>query len=132
MKKKNTISVILPIKSAVSGFFEEYLNKAIESIKVQKEQFDELIIVHTDENLLTKVLSEFDFGDLNVKLEPWTKEANFADQINHGVSLATSNWITIFEFDDEYANIWVKNVKNYLIGINKEERRDTLTKYELI
>ena len=114
MKNKNTISVILPIKSAVSGFFEEYLNKAIESIKVQKEQFDELIIVHTDENLLTKVLSEFDFGDLNVKLEPWTKEANFADQINHGVNLATSNWITIFEFDDEYANIWVKNVKNYM------------------
>jgi len=104
MKNKNTISVILPIKSAVSGFFEEYLKKAIESIKVQKEQFDELIIVHTNENLLTKVLTEFDFGDLNVKLESWTKEANFADQVNHGVSLATSNWISIFEFDDEYAN----------------------------
>jgi len=114
MKNKNTISVILPIKSAVSGFFEEYLKKAIESIKVQKEQFDELIIVHTNENLLTKVLTEFDFGDLNVKLESWTKEANFADQVNHGVSLATSNWISIFEFDDEYANIWVKNVKNYM------------------
>ena len=114
MKNKNTISVILPIKSAVAGFFEEYLNKAIESIKVQKEKFDELIIVHTDESLLTKILGEFDFGDLNVKLESWTKEPNFADQVNHGVNVSTSEWISIFEFDDEYANIWVKNVKKYI------------------
>ena len=114
MKNKNTISVILPIKSAVAGFFEEYLNKAIESIKVQKEKFDELIIVHTDESLLTKILGEFDFGDLNVKLESWSKEPNFADQVNHGVNVSTSEWISIFEFDDEYANIWVKNVKKYI------------------
>ena len=33
MKNKNTISVILPIKSAVSGFFEEYLNKALKAGK---------------------------------------------------------------------------------------------------
>ena len=31
-----------------------------------------------------------------------------------------------------YSKLIVKNVENYLIGINKEERRDTLTKYELI
>jgi hypothetical protein len=31
-----------------------------------------------------------------------------------------------------YSKLIVKNVKNYLIGINKEERRDTLAKYELI
>lgn len=31
-----------------------------------------------------------------------------------------------------YSKSIIKNVKNYLVGINKEERRDTLTKYELI
>jgi hypothetical protein len=28
--------------------------------------------------------------------------------------VSTSEWISIFEFDDEYANIWVKNVKKYI------------------
>ncbi len=31
-----------------------------------------------------------------------------------------------------YSKNIVSNVKNYLMGINKEERRDTLTKFELI
>ena len=31
-----------------------------------------------------------------------------------------------------YSKTIVNNVKNYLMGINKEERRDTLTKFELI
>jgi glycosyltransferase involved in cell wall biosynthesis len=114
MKKENTISVILPIKSAITGFFEDYLKKAIESIKLQKEKFDELVIVHTNETALTNVLKTIEFDDINVVFEVWTKEPNFADQINHGVKVATSEWISIFEFDDEYANIWVKNVKHYI------------------
>ena len=114
MKKRNTISVILPIKSAITGFFEDYLKKAIESIKVQKEKFDELVIVHTNETALTNVLKTIDFEDINVVFEVWEKEPNFADQVNHGVKVSTSEWISIFEFDDEYANIWVKNVKHYM------------------
>ena len=31
-----------------------------------------------------------------------------------------------------YSKLIVKNVENYLIGINKEEKRDTLSKYKLI
>ena len=31
-----------------------------------------------------------------------------------------------------YSKLIVRNVKNYLIGINKEESRDILTKFELI
>ena len=40
--------------------------------------------------------------------------------------------ITLAYIGTFYSKLIVKNVKNYLIGINKEERRDTLTKYELI
>lgn len=40
--------------------------------------------------------------------------------------------VTLAYIGTFYSNLIVKNVKNYLIGINKEERRDTLTKYELI
>jgi hypothetical protein len=40
--------------------------------------------------------------------------------------------ITLSEITQIYSKPIVSNVKNYLLGINKEERRDTLTKFELI
>jgi hypothetical protein len=40
--------------------------------------------------------------------------------------------VTLAYIDTFYSKLIVRNVKNYLIGINKEERRDTLTKFELI
>lgn len=40
--------------------------------------------------------------------------------------------VTLAYIDTFYSKLIVRNVKNYLIGINKEERRDSLTKFELI
>jgi len=40
--------------------------------------------------------------------------------------------MTFSEIVQIYSKPIVSNVKNYLLGINKEERRDTLTKFELI
>lgn len=40
--------------------------------------------------------------------------------------------VTLGYLSTLYSKLIINNVKNYLIGINKEERRDTLTKYELI
>jgi glycosyltransferase involved in cell wall biosynthesis len=114
MENNKTISVILPIKSAKTGFFEDYFKKAIESLKLQKSPVDELIIVHTKETLLETHLKDFDFGDLNVRFLEWTTEPNFAEQINAGVKEAKSEWVSFFEFDDEYSNIWFKNVKEYM------------------
>lgn len=111
--EKLDLSVILPIKSSKAIDFNEYFNKAIESLKKQKVGFNELIIVHCDETSLKEFLSSFDFGDINVKQVEWTKTANYADQINFGVSKATSKWVSLFEFDDEYSNIWFKSVDMY-------------------
>lgn len=111
--ENNSISVILPIRSGKTGFFEEYFEKCITSLKQQKTPIDELVIVHCDEKYLTDHLKGYDFGDLNVKFEEWTKTPNFAAQVNHGAKTASSNWVSILEFDDEYSNIWVKNFKEY-------------------
>jgi hypothetical protein len=111
---ENTISVILPIKSAKAIDFDNFFEKAIQSVKNQKEYVNELIIVHCDEDVLTKHINSFDFTDLNVVLESWTKEPNFADQVNRGVEISKSNWCSIMEFDDEYSNIWFKNAKKYM------------------
>lgn len=114
MKKELKISVILPIKSSVSSFFEDYFNKCITSVKRQGEFVGELIIVHTDETALVKFLETYDFENLNVRLEPWTETANFGSQVNYGVKSANYDWVSLLEFDDEYSNIWFKNVSNYI------------------
>lgn len=107
------VSVILPIKSSSPAWFDDYFNKAITSLTTQKTPINELIIVHTDETNLIEFLDSYDFSGLNVNRLVWTSTPNFAEQINYGVSKATSEWVSIFEFDDEYSNIWFKNVKKY-------------------
>ena len=118
MNTEQKISVILPIKSAKAIGFEDFFDKSIQSVKNQKDHLNELIIVYGNEELLINHLTSYDFGDLNVVLENWVQEPNFAKQVNHGVSISTSNWCSILEFDDEYSNIWFKNATKYM-GIYK-------------
>jgi glycosyltransferase involved in cell wall biosynthesis len=114
MNTENKVSVILPIKSGKAISFVDFFDKAIQSVKNQKDYVNELIIVHGSEDYLTSYLTSYDFGDLNVVLESWSEEPNFGKQVNHGVSIANSNWCSILEFDDEYSNIWFKNAINYM------------------
>ena len=111
--EKINLSIILPIKSGLVINFDDFFKKAIDSLKEQKVPFNELIIVHTDETFLVEFLDSFDFGDLNVKRELWTSTPNFADQVNQGIKVSSSEWISIFEFDDEYSKIWFDNVQKY-------------------
>ena len=113
MKEKLSVSVILPIKSSKTKDFDDFFGKAIESIKNQKVEIEELLIVHTPEETLVQILDTFDFGDLNVTKLLWDKEPNYCSQINHGIKNAKGKWVSLFEFDDEYSNIWFDNVLKY-------------------
>jgi hypothetical protein len=113
MTEKFDVSVILPLKSGSALGFTDYFTKCITSLVTQKQQINELVIVHTDETLLVNYLNEFDFSGLTVNKHTWTKEPNFSAQVNYGARSAKSKWVSIFEFDDEYSNIWFKNVKKY-------------------
>ena len=112
--EKFDVSVILPIKSSKTLNFDEYFNKAIQSIKNQKLGINELVIVHTNETSLVEFLDNFDFGDIVVEKHVWTKEPNYASQISYGARAAKSKWVSLFEFDDEYSTIWFKNVNTYV------------------
>jgi glycosyltransferase involved in cell wall biosynthesis len=114
MEEKLNLSVILPIKSSLALNFDEYFNKAITSLKNQMVGFEELIIVSSNEEQLKSYLESFDFGDLNVVKLNYDGEPNYSSQINYGVSQAKGEWISFFEFDDEYASIWFKNVAKYI------------------
>ena len=111
--EKFDVSVILPIKSSKTNGFAEYFEKAITSLKNQKTQINELVIVHTDETSLVEFLDDYDFGSLKVNKVVWTKSPNFAEQVNHGVRSSSSQWVSLFEFDDEYSSIWFDNVVKY-------------------
>ncbi len=113
MEKLN-LSVILPIKSSLVRDFDEYFKKAIESLKTQKTQFNELVIVKSNEEKLSDYLSSFDFTDLNVKIVEYSGEPNYSSQINLGIENSSSEWISFFEFDDEYSSIWFNNVEKYI------------------
>ena len=57
MENKNTISVVLPLKTRTAYDFESFFDKSIESLKNQKDEFDELVIVHSTEEQLIKFLT---------------------------------------------------------------------------
>ena len=78
MENKLDISVILPIKSATARDFDDFFDKAINSIKTQKVAINELVIVHTDEEKLIDILNSYDFGDINVVKLKWLKEPNYS------------------------------------------------------
>ena len=114
MSNTLSLSVILPIKSAKAKDFDEYFQKAITSLKSQQVGFEELVIVHTKEQALTELLDSYDFGDLNVTKLVWDEDPNYSSQVNYGIKNAKGTWVSLFEFDDEYSNIWFKNVKSYI------------------
>ena len=113
MENKAPVSIILPIKSAKAKDFDEYFKKAIDSIKNQLVQPEELVIVHTVEEQLKDLLKSYDFGTINVSLLEWTGEPNYSSQVNHGIKNSKSTWVSLFEFDDEYSSIWFKNFVKY-------------------
>lgn len=114
MENNNKISVVLPIKSSSPFAFEDFFSKCIESVKYQKDNVEELLIVYCNETSLTNHLNNFDFGDLKVRLLEWTKDPNFANQVNFGISQCDTEWVSVLEFDDEYSNIWFKNARKYM------------------
>jgi len=113
MSKKLSLSIILPIKSSKAKDFDMFFTKAIASLVKQENDFDELVIIHTKEDSLVEYLNQFDFKSINVKKLVWDSEPNYCEQINYGVENASSEWVSLFEFDDEYSNIWFKNFKKY-------------------
>jgi len=108
-----SLSVIMPIKSSLVKDFDEFFQKAIKSIQNNTTKILELVIVHTEEKQLVKYLDTFSFDDLTVKKVLYQGESNYASQVNLGIKESSGDWVSFFEFDDEYSSIWFKNVEKY-------------------
>lgn len=114
MKEQNNISVILPIHELNEETKKLFIS-AIESVKSQIVRPDELVIVTPKGSEVSNYVKTIDYGDYksSVTFAENNGETDFASQVNYGVSVAKGEWISILEFDDEYANIWFKNVVEY-------------------
>ena len=112
---KTDISVILPVYK-LDEVTSQLLNNAIKSIETQKIQPDELILV-VDKNDLTSLdyIKKYDFNLFSgiVTIIENDGETDFCSQVNLGISKAKSQWVSILELDDEFSNIWFKNVIEY-------------------
>jgi len=114
MKETNNISVILPIHE-LNEDTKQLFNNAIESVKTQILRPTELVIVVPKDSEVETYVKAIDFGDYSesVTIAINDGETDFSSQVNFGVSISKSPWISILEYDDEYANIWFKNVNIY-------------------
>lgn len=113
MEETFNISVILPINSSKVKDFSDFFSKAIESIKNQLIKVNEVVIVHTSEDSLVEFLDGYDFTGLNIKKVLNSGNSDYSSQINLGIKESSSEWVSFFEFDDEYSQIWIKNVQKY-------------------
>jgi hypothetical protein len=114
MKENTNISIVLPVHELNESTKPMFAN-AIKSVELQKVQPDELVIVAPKDSETLKYIKSFDFDTIKnmVTIVENDGETDFASQINLGVSKAKSEWVSFLEFDDEYANIWFKNVVEY-------------------
>jgi hypothetical protein len=113
MEKVN-ISVILPVHE-LNEVTKPMFSNAVKSVETQIVLPDELLIVVPAKSEVSNYIKSLDFGKLKeyVRVIENEGETDFASQVNLGVKEAKSDWVSFLEFDDEYANIWFKNVVEY-------------------
>lgn len=112
--EKTNISIILPVHE-LNEVTKPMFANAIKSVTEQTLRPDELVIVAPKGSETLNYIKSFDFGDYkkSVVIAENDGETDFASQVNFGVTNTTTEWFSILEFDDEYANIWFKNVVEY-------------------
>lgn len=94
-----TITVIIPVYNG-----ERYLAEAIESVLAQSRQPDEIIVIDdgsTDDS--AQVVKRFATGHYSGRCPVryrWQAQAGASQARNHGVAVATGNWLAFLDADD--------------------------------
>ena len=108
------ITVIIPIHDVEVENFETLLSVALKSIETQASKPEKIIVVHCSCPGVGEWLNSYDFGELDVTIFENDGDNDFSSQINAAVDVVDTKWFSILEFDDEYSNIWFKNVSEYV------------------
>jgi len=123
MKDESTnIAIILPVhelNEVTKGLFDN----AIGSVMEQTTKPSEVIIVVPKGSDVSNYMKSYDFKNIKpqVVIAENDGATDFSSQINYGIKTAKADWISILEYDDEYAKIWFKNVVEYRQAYNDVE-----------
>lgn len=111
---QSNISVIIPVHE-LDELTKPLFANAIQSIILQTTKPDEVVIVVPKDSEVSKFAKAYDYAELKniITVAENEGQTDFASQVNFGVSVAKAEWISILEFDDEFAGIWLKNVVEY-------------------
>jgi len=111
---KTDISVLLPVHELTDDT-RTLFDNAVKSVEEQLTKPDALLIIVPKGSDVFKELSKYDFGAIKdiVTIVENDGDTDFSSQINLGVEVSKTNWVSILELDDEYAKIWFKNVVEY-------------------
>ena len=113
-REKIGVTVIIPVHE-LNDTTKELLGNAITSVIEQKVQTDELlIVVPKGASFIDTVKGLLPKHKLKMSVIENDGKTDFASQVNFGVSKVTTEWFSVLEMDDEYANIWFKNVETYI------------------
>jgi len=111
--KMKDLTIILPIH-LMNEKTDELFKNAVKSIKTQTiEDKPKLLVVRSNDLKVKNFLDSYDFESLDVTIVENTEDTSFMGQVNFGVEKVETKWFSILEYDDEYANIWFKNVEKY-------------------
>jgi Glycosyl transferase family 2 len=108
------ISVVLPVHD-LNETTKVLFSNAVKSVGLQLVVPDELVIVVPTGSETAEYVKSFDYGKIQeiVSIIENNSETDFASQVNLGVEKSKSDWVSILEYDDEFSNIWFKNVVQY-------------------
>lgn len=118
MKSKETIdlTVIIPVHSVSDPNFNNLLTTALTSINENNVIPKSVKIVRCGCGDVLEVLNDFNFDgyDFTVDIVKNTTTKDFQSQVNFGFDVAETEYVTFLEFDDEFSNNWLRNVKTYI------------------
>lgn len=114
MSNKTDVTVILPVHE-LNDNTKPLFDIAIQSVNLQTVMPDKVLIVVPKGSDVSKYMSTYDFGENKTMFEVLENdgETDFCSQVNFGVSKVETTYLSILEYDDEYAKIWFKNVVKY-------------------
>lgn len=113
-KIKSDITVIIPVHMLTEKTEKLFAN-AIKSVSEQYVLPEALIVVTPKGSETLTWLQAYDFGDIKeiTTIVENDGATDFASQMNLGVDKATTEWISLLEYDDEFSKIWLKNAVQY-------------------
>ena len=103
------ITVILPVHR-IEESYRVMLDNAIKSV----EQFyeDVKLIVVCPPSIKTELSNLSELLEINIVTN--NGNTDFCSQINLGIEKCDTEWFSILEVDDEYKQIWLKSIDQYV------------------